>query len=495
MKYKFFTILFCVVAPVNGVLDAPPRIANKFVSGHSGVPDFALHLGSNTERVCNSSTPGTAGFIETKSDKSSIFFWAYESKNDTKRDPVILWMTGGPGGSSAGYGNLMELGPCRIAPGGGYTVENEFGWNAIATLLFVDQSVTVGYSHGVRVPDDLVESSRIMDQFLRQFFIAYPELAGLDFYIAGESYGGSWVLALASTILRTQASLDKPGQSLQAQPPKYQFFPGPPKNIPTMPKIKLTGIMVGNGLVRLSVQNRGSFETVCSGPDSLFNASQCEEWAPRAMWCENNLSICETKGMTSQVCKDAQDNCTAIADVVVDQMGKNPYDYRQHCKGLDGCFPEMGHIDEYLNRHDIKEALGVPQHVNYTGLSYPVLEQWEKNGDLWRRSDNYVNFLLESTVIQNIRVSIYVGDKDLYSNAAGTRLLVDHGLNWHGQPLMRLRELTPWYEGANVAGRWKSYETLTYAEIFEAGHLAPFGKSRESLTMINSWIQGNIPTK
>jgi cathepsin A (carboxypeptidase C) len=32
----------------------------------------------------------------------------------------------------------MELGPCRIAPEGGFTVENEFGWNANATLLFVE---------------------------------------------------------------------------------------------------------------------------------------------------------------------------------------------------------------------------------------------------------------------------------------------------------------------------------------------------------------------
>lgn len=94
MKYTFFTILWCVVAPVNGALHASPRAANKFFSGHSGVPDFTLRLGSDTARVCNSSTPGTSGFIETKTDESSIFFWAYESKNDPKRDPVILWMTG-----------------------------------------------------------------------------------------------------------------------------------------------------------------------------------------------------------------------------------------------------------------------------------------------------------------------------------------------------------------------------------------------------------------
>lgn len=44
----------------------------------------------------------------------------------------------GPGASSTGYGNLMELGPCRIAHGGGSTVENQFGWNQNASVLFVE---------------------------------------------------------------------------------------------------------------------------------------------------------------------------------------------------------------------------------------------------------------------------------------------------------------------------------------------------------------------
>lgn len=44
----------------------------------------------------------------------------------------------GPGASSAGYGNLMELGPCRIAPEGGYTIDNPHGWNTNATLIFVE---------------------------------------------------------------------------------------------------------------------------------------------------------------------------------------------------------------------------------------------------------------------------------------------------------------------------------------------------------------------
>ncbi|KAF4972842.1 hypothetical protein FSARC_668 [Fusarium sarcochroum] len=460
--------------------------------GHTGVPDFSLHLGNDTASVCNSSTPGTSGFITTKNgdqDLSSIFFWLFESKNEPSTDPLILWMTGGPGASSVGYGHLMELGPCRISPDGGYTVENNFGWNTNATLLFVDQPISVGYSHGQRIPNGLVEASEMMDQFLRQFMIAYPELADRDFYIAGESYGGSWVPALAATILRSQDSSPDSDERLQLQQESDHIVAVPLKSLPNKPRINLKGVMIGNGLIRRSIQNIGFFETVCSGPDSLFNSSQCQEWAPRAMWCETHLSICETEGMDSAACKDAEVKCSAIGDFVVNDMHRNPYDFRQHCEDPETCYSEMEYINEYLNRTDIKAALGVPQNVSFQGISFDVLKQWEKVGDLWRSSDEYVNYLLES----NIRVLIYVGDKDLYCNAAGMRLLVDRGLYWHGQPFLRFRELSPWYVGSKQAGRWKSFGPLTYAEITDAGHMSPFDKPQEALTLINSWIQGGLP--
>ncbi|KAH7142936.1 hypothetical protein B0J13DRAFT_623515 [Dactylonectria estremocensis] len=85
------------------------------------------------------------------------------------------------------------------------------------------------------------------------------------------------------------------------------------------------------------------------------------------------------------------------------------------------------------------------------------------------------------------------GRRAFLSDAAGMSLRVDRGLSWHGQPFMRLRDLVPWYVGSKAAGRWKSYEPLAYAEIAEAGHLAPFDKLEEALTLINSWIQGQLP--
>ncbi|KAF4922346.1 Carboxypeptidase Y [Colletotrichum viniferum] len=105
-----------------------------------------------------------------------------------------------------------------------------------------------------------------------------------------------------------------------------------------------------------------------------------------------------------------------MAEVAINEMHRNPYDWRRTC-GDDplGCYPEMAHIDKYLNSSIVKKALGVPQEAPFFGVSFDVFNLWEEIGDLWKSSAVYVNYLLNS----GIRVLIYVGDKDLYCNAAG----------------------------------------------------------------------------
>ncbi|UPL04072.1 hypothetical protein LCI18_015006 [Fusarium solani-melongenae] len=427
-------------------------VASSFeAEGH--LPPFSIKLGNDTASVCNSTTPGTAGFIK----------------------------------SDDGTDSLMELGPCRIAHEGGYTVDNPYGWNANASVIFllpivatllieariISQPVSVGFSRGNAILEGLVDASHLMHRFLRQFFTAFPKLSHQDFYISGESYGDSWVPALGANIAKSQAEGDVSGYLDNKQSNLSQNRMSNPTRTST---INLKGIMLGNGLIRRSVQNGGGLETACSGPGSLFNSTTCRKWAPRALWCEQNLDVCGTQGWTS--------------DYVTGALGRNPYDFRLPCNNELECYAEMPFIDEYLNRTDIKTSLGVEPDARFNGVSLEVLNQWQQNGDLWKSSDSYVNYLLDA----NYRVLIYVGDKYWYCNAAGMRRLVNQGLNWHGHPLFRFRELIPWYTGLKPAGRWKAYEPLTYAEVVDTGHLAPFDKPEETLTLINSWIQGSLPS-
>ncbi|RSL86659.1 hypothetical protein CDV31_016369 [Fusarium ambrosium] len=450
-----------------------------------GLPAFSVRVSNNTAAACNSSTPGLSGYIDTSDDDSHVFFWLFESRCDFSQDPVILWMSGGPGASSAGFGNLMELGPCRVTLDGSSTLENPYGWNSNATVLFVDQPIPVGFSYGKTMPSGLVESSKMIDRFLRQFFMAFPDLAARDFYIAGESYGGSRVPALAATIAGRQAQSD-------AQDAVAIRYPGQqnPLAADKPDKIKLRGIKIGNGLVRQPVQSPAALEAACSGRDAIFNSSQCLEWEPRSPWCEQNLIQCETRGWLSEECKHAQELCEEMSSLVTGDMGRNPFDWRRDCKGDPlTCYPELASVSKYLDEEHIKHALGVPAERPFNGVSNEVYDHWEAIGDLWKSSDHYVNYLLNN----DYHVLIYVGDKDWCCHAAGMRQLVNHGLMWKGQPLFRFRELSPWYSGVKVAGRRKTFQGLTYAEIHGAGHLVPYDVPEIALDLVNSWILGTLP--
>lgn len=255
-----------------------------------------------------------------------------------------------------------------------------------ASLTSSSQPTSVGFSSGESIPEGLPQASKMMDRFLRQFFIAFPQLAARDFFIAGESYGGSWVPALGAQIVQSQ----DPGTALGVQGGIQSDF-----HLGIVPKINLKGIMIGNGLIRQSVQNPGSFEAACSGPDSLFNTSQCLEWAPRAMWCETNLNVCETEGWKSAKCEEAEELCSEMSQVVTGEMQRNPYDWRLTCTDPLACYKEQQYVEEYLNRTEIKTALGVDGDAPFRGVSTDIFEQWEKVGDLWKSSDSYVNYLLD----------------------------------------------------------------------------------------------------
>ncbi|KAJ0279807.1 hypothetical protein COL940_006549 [Colletotrichum noveboracense] len=89
--------------------------------------------------------------------------------------------------------------------------------------------------------------------------------------------------------------------------------------------------------------------------------------------------------------------CSEMAEVAINEMHRNPYDWRRTC-GDDplGCYPEMAHIDKYLNSSIVKKALGVPEEAPFFGVSFDVFNLWEEIGDLWKSSAVYVNYLLNS---------------------------------------------------------------------------------------------------
>ena len=55
-----------------------------------------------------------SGYANLTTGDKHYFYWAFESRNDPVNDPVILWMTGGPGCSSEVHVPCISL--SRLVP-------------------------------------------------------------------------------------------------------------------------------------------------------------------------------------------------------------------------------------------------------------------------------------------------------------------------------------------------------------------------------------------
>merc|ERR1711990_1412240 len=115
----------------------------------------------------------------------------FESRQETAAtDPLVMWLTGGPGCASE-VALFYENGPYKFMDDGSLDT-NPNSWNEISNLLFVDQPVGTGFSHGSAVTDARSEKDVAEDMavFLKGFVEQNPQFKDRDFFITGESYAG-----------------------------------------------------------------------------------------------------------------------------------------------------------------------------------------------------------------------------------------------------------------------------------------------------------------
>merc|ERR550539_81160 len=101
------------------------------ITGLPGLPeDFAV--------------PMFSGYITLNGGTRGLFYWFIESEGNPTTDPVVLWTNGGPGCSGMD-GLLTEQGPFRPDENGNL-VMNQYRWNKLANMIFIEQPAGVGFS-------------------------------------------------------------------------------------------------------------------------------------------------------------------------------------------------------------------------------------------------------------------------------------------------------------------------------------------------------------
>lgn len=140
-----------------------------------------------------------AGYVNVDKIKGrSLFYYFAEAAHgdgDPSSKPLILWLNGGPGCSSLGYGAMMELGPFGVNPDGRTLYSRKFSWNRVANLLFLESPAGVGFSYSNTTTDYEISGDKTTAQdsytFLINWFKKFPHFKSSDFYIMGESYAGT----------------------------------------------------------------------------------------------------------------------------------------------------------------------------------------------------------------------------------------------------------------------------------------------------------------
>ncbi|XVF61382.1 hypothetical protein PTKIN_Ptkin08bG0124700 [Pterospermum kingtungense] len=139
--------------------------------------------------------------------ETELFYYFIESERNPAEDPLLLWLTGGPGCSTLS-GLFFEIGPLRfnmVEYNGSLPTFylNPYSWTKVSSIIFLDAPVGTGFSYsrtsqGSKTGD--TKHAISCYNFLRKWLQSHPKFIRNRLYVAGDSYSGMIVPVVAQAI-------------------------------------------------------------------------------------------------------------------------------------------------------------------------------------------------------------------------------------------------------------------------------------------------------
>ncbi|XP_057788111.1 serine carboxypeptidase-like 18 [Salvia miltiorrhiza] len=446
---------------------------------------FLIGIKSVASQSIVESLPGYAGTLpftlETgyigvgENDEVQLFYYFIESENEPTRDPLLLWLNGGPG-CSAFSGLVYEIGPLA------FDIENfdgslpsfilnPYSWTKVANIIFLDYPVGTGFSYSNTskgYPSSDTKSTQHNYTFLRKWLLAHPAFLKNRLFVSGDSYGGYIVPMVALQIAKgNEAGLQ--------------------------PIMSLKGYIIGNPLTdedsdanekipyahRMALISDKQFEQArssCNGeyvnPDPnniqcLFALSIINERTKLI----NGAHILEPK------CKflspKPSDSRRFLVDVPVDLLSLSNRNELK-CRN-------MRYATSYVwaNDETVREALHIRK---------GTITDWTRcNKSLSYEYDIESAFEYHQILSdRGFQALVYSGDHDMDIPYMAT-------LKWIRKLNVSLEdEWRAWNVDGQVAGYTEMYKnnqaSIIFATVKGAGHTAPEYKPKECLEMIKRWL-------
>nr|BAF99696.1 1-O-acylglucose:anthocyanin-O-acyltransferase- like protein [Gentiana triflora] len=446
----------------------------KFQCSLFAVLLFALLYSSSSQSIVKTlpgfhgSLPFTleSGYVGVgENEELQLFYYFIESERDPANDPLVIWLTGGPG-CSAFSGLIFEIGPLTFDfesyQGGVPTLNyNPHSWTKEASIIFVDSPVGTGYSYsntfeGYHSTDH--KASDDLYAFLRKWLLKHPKFLKNPVYVGGDSYGGKFVALVTWRISQGIDAGHEPRINLQGyivgNPVADGFIDG---NAP-LPFAHRMGL-ISDDIHKMAEEN-------CNG--NYIKADQSNGLCLEA--------IKQYEECTADICFDniLEPNCQEKMTSHDISLLKLPSELKEEpwCR-KDSYF--LTHV--WANDPSVQKALHIRE---------GTIKEWVRCNYSISYSEKLDTVLEYHHLLskRGYKTLAYSGDHDLYIPYTAT-------LEWiHTLNLPVADEWRPWKVDNQVAGYTKRFihnETgkyVTFATVKAAGHTAPEYKRRECLAMV-----------
>lgn len=432
-----------------------PRLISKQQKGYSTLkldefPNFEVRIKNPGKKLDIDNVKTFSGYVDVLSEDKHFFFWIWESRNKPKEDPLVLWLNGGPGCSSA-TGEFFELGPAFVTEN--LTTEfNPHAWNSNATVIFLDQPVNVGYSYSGTDVFDTTMAAEDVYKFLEILLASFPQYQDLPFHISGESYAGKYLPAIGASILSHEDRT-----------------------------FNLSSVIIGNPITDPAVQVFSSVAMACGdgGYPSVLDEETCIDLYKKVPKCESLLNACVDSNYNYLVCQGATLYCSQL-EMPYLETGRNPYDISDECG--DDCYPEMNYVLDYMRKPEVIEAVG-SDITDFEDCSSKVYSGFTLTADGVHTEGPDVLKILDN----GVPILFYDGALDWICSWPGVYRLVEQ-LRYNKHAEFTHKMLEPWTVNGKTVGETKSAGKLSWMKVYNAGHMVPHDQGAVANAMINQWL-------
>nr|XP_043625323.1 serine carboxypeptidase-like 2 isoform X2 [Erigeron canadensis] len=446
-KMQIYLIILVLILQLHMSPSTCSKSIVKYLPGFSGNLPFTLET----------------GYVGVgKGEEVQLFYYFVKSKTDPQKDPLLLYLTGGPGTSGI-IPFLCQIGPLNFK----YTNEtkteatlkvNPYSWTKKANIIFIDLPVGTGFSYAKTWESSRSNDSLVVTHaydFIRKWLMDHPTFVSNPLYITGISYMGIVIPRLVSRI-----------------------YDGNERNI--QPRLNIKGYLIVNPLTDKFIDFNSRVEFAYRAAlieDEIYEPAK-EHCGGKYIYVDPNNTMCLNSLQPVNECI-ARINLLHVLDPLCDRQ-----DPKLICR--DSIY---SYANIWANTKAVREAL----HIRKGTIDKFQFSNTSIAGRFGKADSIIYSYNIFSSIAYHKKLSskkchalIINGDHDMTFPYMGVK-------QWINSLNLRVKSpWKPWFIHTQVAGYEKAYSeanySLKYATIKGAGHSVAIYKPEELMVLVQNWL-------